>query len=154
MREYGLQAAARSACAWTVMMFLLLGLIVCAAGVTAYKSAKQSAQENASVRAASMYVTEKLRECDGTVAVENEQGRDILRLGESDGFCTALYGYEGYLCEAQTLCGDVLPLYSGQRVTQAQDIAVRYDKDGLIHFTLSTRGGRCAQFAVRAYAED
>lgn len=140
----------------TLLMFGVFAvciLSVLLTGAGAYKRLTARDQESFSARTCSQYVTTKVRQASSPeeVYVESFGGCDCLVLGEvinGASYETRVYCYDGWICELFTgQGGDFLP-EDGERVVQAQEMAVSME-GSLLSFSITDDAGYKSDFDLK-----
>lgn len=123
-------------------VFAACVLVVLLTGADAYRRLTDRDQAAYERRTGVQYIATRVRQSDhaGGVAVEDFGGADALVLGADETYASRVYCYDGWLMELYCLAEEPMEPQDGQRILEAEDLALSLE-DGLLEIALTMPDG-------------
>lgn len=127
-------------------VFAASALFVVLIGSNVYRSTAGQMAENNSSHTALSYISEKIRQADGTgdISITSLSGTDALALKtqyEGQDYITYIYEDHSELKELFAKADSAVSASSGQSITDITSLNMEEVRDGLYHFAVSTEDG-------------
>ncbi|MCQ2522602.1 MAG: DUF4860 domain-containing protein [Lachnospiraceae bacterium] len=118
----------------TFMIFTMAGVVALILGVNLYKHTVDRADDNASLRAASGYIREMVRQNDvsNTIEVCNFDGYNALRIHKDGEVLQYIYAKDGYLKELYTKEDSAVSPTAGKDIMPIAVCAFEIAEEGML----------------------
>ena len=125
------------------IIFTFSAVSVLLMAVNSYKAVVVANESNASTRAATAYIREKVRQYDeaGSIELSSIDGIDAIRMKEEDGYYLYIYYLDGYLTELEAKDEAGVTADFGNKLLAVKDMSFSWKNSQLIEVAIEETKG-------------